>query len=207
MFWPGIRSLSTRIVRRSPTARRGRSIGSPAMWKECLSREQWDYSWWRRLGCCDGGAGRAIAEARDRREIVHSLQWCAEAHPTRNLRPPCGSFLFLLDFFFDVFHGVVDVFAVHQAELFEREQGGFLLGHFFVGAPGGIETLAVDLHADLEALAVIRALFVEQLIDGGGVHALLGVLLEHGFVILLMGIASDELDLGGHGAEHVDFDG
>ena len=48
-----------------------------------------------------------------------------------------------------------------------------MFGHFFVGAPRGWETSAVDGYADFEAFAVIRALFVQQFVNRRGGEVLL----------------------------------
>ena len=62
-------------------------------------------------------------------------------------------------------------------QLAQRVTGGPLLGFLFVAAPGGLVAMGADLSRDLEALAVVRPLFIEQLIRRRGVVlALNGVL-------------------------------
>src|SRR5688500_7562728 len=43
----------------------------------------------------------------------------------------------------DLFDGLVDFFGVQHAQLFQGQQGGLLLGHLLVGAPGAGESAAV----------------------------------------------------------------
>jgi len=70
----------------------------------------------------------------------------------------------------------------------------FLLG----GAPGSAEAPAVDADTDLETLAVVRALLIEELIDRGRVHLLLRELLELRLEVALVFAGDGRLDMWQH---------
>src|SRR5688572_13000469 len=55
----------------------------------------------------------------------------------------------------DLFERFVDFLCLEHAELFQRQQRGFLLGHLLVRAPGAGEAPAVDADAHFETLAVV----------------------------------------------------
>ena len=70
-----------------------------------------------------------------------------------------------------------------------------LLGFLLVAAPGGLEAVVTHLGGDLEALAVIGTLFVQQLVGRRGAMLPLGKLLQHRLVVVANLTSGGQLDL------------
>src|SRR5882672_1551752 len=69
--------------------------------------------------------------------------------------------------------------------------GGLLLGFLFVAAPRGRIVMPADDRRDLEALAVIGALFVQELVKGGGAKLALRDLLQQRFEVAAVRLLDD----------------
>src|SRR5437870_919519 len=61
--------------------------------------------------------------------------------------------------------------------------GSLLFGFLFVAAPGGWIVMPADDCRDLEALAVVGSLFVQELVKGGGAELALRDLLQQRFEV------------------------
>src|SRR5947209_1184892 len=72
---------------------------------------------------------------------------------------------------------------------------GLLLGFLFVAAPGGRIVMPADDRRDLEALAVVGSLFVQELVKRGGAELALRDLLEQRFEVASVRFLDDVIDL------------
>ena len=82
--------------------------------------------------------------------------------------------------------GEASFVAVDQPHLFEGRECRELFGLFLGGGPAARVAVFADLDADLEALGVVGALFVEEDIARCGAEGCLGVLLEDAFEVGLV---------------------
>src|SRR5947207_15530188 len=73
--------------------------------------------------------------------------------------------------------------------------GGLLFGFLFVAAPGGWIVMPADDRRDLEALAVVGSLFVQELVKGGGAKLALRDLLQQRFEVASVGFFDEVIDL------------
>src|SRR5262249_43089518 len=83
-------------------------------------------------------------------------------------------------------------------DLRQRVHRGLLFRFFLVAAPGGGVVVAADDGGDLEALAVIGALLVQELVEGRLIELALGHLLKVRLVVARVSALGDFFDLRPH---------